>query len=58
MFLLKDLAILMVGFQDFILLICIIKGTWLEHQYKLIDFEDSSIHLYYNEVKIQVITVN
>lgn len=34
------------------------KGTWLEHQYELIDFEDSSIHLYCNEVEIQVITVN
>lgn len=34
------------------------NGTWLEHQYELIDYEDSGIHFYCKEIEIKVITVD
>ena len=32
--------------------------TWLEQQYELLDFEDSSIHFYCKDIKIKVVCVN
>lgn len=32
-------------------------SAWTEVQYELVDFEDSHIHIYCNEIEIKVITV-
>lgn len=33
-------------------------SAWTEVQYELVDFEDSHIHIYCNEIEIKVITVD
>lgn len=33
-------------------------ATWLEPQYELLDFEDSSIHFYCSDIEVSVLMVN